>query len=57
MRAAGFSAYFIENSYDRQWYIKQRHELTPLRLLESFPDYQADILFTRGRPPVIGPSQ
>lgn len=57
MRAAGFSAYFIENSYDRQWYIKQRHELTPLRLLESFPDYQADILFTRGKPPVIAPSQ
>jgi FkbM family methyltransferase len=53
MRSAGFSAYFIENSYSRQWYIKQRHQLTPLEPLDSLPKYQADILFTRGSAPVI----
>ncbi|MBI5265029.1 MAG: FkbM family methyltransferase [Bradyrhizobium sp.] len=53
MRAAGFSAYFIENSYNRQWYIKQRHQLTPLQRLDGVPNYQADILFTRGVAPVI----
>ena len=55
MRSAGFSAYFIENSYSRQWYIKQRHQLTPLRPLDSVPNCQADILFTRGSAPDIAP--
>ena len=56
MLSAGFSAYFIENSYSRQWYIKQRHELTPLRPLDSLPNYQSDILFTRGPAPAIAPN-
>jgi FkbM family methyltransferase len=53
MRSAGFSAYFIENSYSRQWYIKQRHQLTPLQPLDSLPKCQTDILFTRGSAPAI----
>jgi FkbM family methyltransferase len=56
MRSAGFSAYFIENSYCRQWYIKQRHKLTPLQPLDSVPKCQSDILFTRGCAPAISPN-
>jgi FkbM family methyltransferase len=53
MQSAGFSAYLIENSYDRDWYLKRRHQLTPLRMISTLPDTQSDILFTRGSAPVI----
>jgi FkbM family methyltransferase len=52
MRSAGFSAYLIENSYSREWYIKQRHQLMPVQPIQDIPtDQESDILFTRGPAP------
>jgi FkbM family methyltransferase len=53
MRAAGFSTYLIENSYNRDWYIKGRHQLTPLLSVDDLPRAQSDILFARGPAPAI----
>src|SRR4029079_16151003 len=41
MRAAVFAAYLIANSYSREWYIKRRHELTPLLLINQIPGVQS----------------
>jgi FkbM family methyltransferase len=53
VRAAGFAAYLIENSYSREWYIKRRHQLTPLLPIDNVPRAQSDILFTRRPVPSI----
>jgi FkbM family methyltransferase len=45
-RAAGFSAYAIENSYSPIWYLNWRKP-SPLRLLDAMPYEQTDILFIR----------
>jgi FkbM family methyltransferase len=45
-RAAGFSAYGIENSYSPVWYLNWRKP-APLRLLQLMPEEQIDILFIR----------
>jgi FkbM family methyltransferase len=45
-RAAGFSAYGIENSYLPVWYLNWRQP-APLRLLQRMPEQQIDILFIR----------
>jgi Methyltransferase FkbM domain len=49
-RAAGFTAYGIENSYSPIWYLN-RQQPAPLRLLQAMPDVQIDILFIRETPP------
>jgi FkbM family methyltransferase len=54
MRAAGFSTCFIESCYDREWYLRRRHRLTPVRPIEELPSVQADVPFTRGAVPEIG---
>jgi FkbM family methyltransferase len=51
MQSVGFSAYLIENSYDRDWYIKRRHQLTALEPINKIPESQTDIFFTRGPAP------
>jgi FkbM family methyltransferase len=53
LQSAGFNAYLIENSYSRDWYIKQRHQLTALQPINKIPASQTDILFTRGPAPAI----
>lgn len=47
MVGAGFSAKLIENSYDRNWYLKSRNRLSAPSQTTRLPDFQADILFTR----------
>lgn len=46
LRAAGFSAYEIENSYEIEWYLKWRKP-APMRKTDVVPREQQDILFTR----------
>jgi len=45
-RAAGFSAYGIENPYSPVWYLNWRKPAAP-RFLQVMPDEQIDILFIR----------
>jgi FkbM family methyltransferase len=45
-RAAGFSAYGIENSYSPVWYLNWRKPAAP-HFLQVMPDEQIDILFIR----------
>jgi FkbM family methyltransferase len=47
MLGLGFGAYALENSYDRTWYIKNRDKAYPAKRIESLPDTQTDILFSR----------
>jgi len=47
LKAAGFHGYEIMNRYDVEWYLSYRRP-TPLRLAETLPDRQQDMLFTRG---------
>jgi FkbM family methyltransferase len=47
MRAAGFFAYEIENSYSIEWYLRWRGP-APLREAECLPTQLQDLLFTRG---------
>ena len=46
LRAAGFMAYEIPNSYGIESYIARQQQL-PLRLIETVPEKQQDIFFTR----------
>ena len=46
LRAAGFCAYEIENSYEIEWYLKWRRP-APMRKTDVVPRQQQDILFTR----------
>jgi hypothetical protein len=43
---AGFSAFSIENRYDRQWYLNWRRPVPPAPLRE-LPDEQIDVLLVR----------
>ena len=46
LRAAGFSAWAIDNSYKLEWYLRWRHP-TALHRIEAMPTQQQDLLFTR----------
>lgn len=46
LRAAGFSAWAIDNSYKLEWYLRWRHP-TALQRIETMPTQQQDLLFTR----------
>lgn len=47
LRTEGFHAYWIENSYDRSYYIAHHRDFRQPKLISSVPDEQADVLFTR----------
>jgi FkbM family methyltransferase len=46
LKTAGFAAYEIANEYDRAWYLSWRQP-SPLRRIETLPESQKDVLFTR----------
>lgn len=46
LRAAGFSAWAIDNDYELDWYLRWRHP-TALHRVETMPAHQQDLLFTR----------
>lgn len=46
LRAAGFSAWAIDNSYELDWYLRWRHPAA-LHRIETMPAHQQDLLFTR----------
>lgn len=46
MKAAGFAAYEIDNSYELEWYLKWRKPAA-LRRNDTAPTHQQDLLFTR----------
>ena len=46
LRAAGFSAWAIDNSYELEWYLRWRHP-GALQRIEAMPAHQQDLLFTR----------
>ena len=46
MRAAGFTAWAIENDYELEWYLRWRRPTT-LQQIEAMPTRQQDLLFTR----------
>lgn len=46
LRAAGFAAWGIENEYELDWYLRWRRP-TGLKRVESMPECQQDLLFTR----------
>lgn len=46
MRAAGFTAWAIENDYELEWYLRWRRPAT-LQRVEAMPTRQQDLLFTR----------
>jgi FkbM family methyltransferase len=53
MRSVWYAAYLIENDYSKEWYLKHRHQLTPLQPVNELPERRSDILFTRGQAPII----
>jgi len=46
MRAAGFTAWAIENDYELEWYLRWRRP-AKLQRVEAMPTRQQDLLFTR----------
>jgi FkbM family methyltransferase len=46
LRAAGFSAWAIENDYELEWYLRWRRPAA-LQKIDSLPERQQDLLFTR----------
>jgi FkbM family methyltransferase len=46
LRAAGFSAWAIDNEYELDWYLRWRHPRA-LHRLDAMPAVQQDLLFTR----------
>lgn len=46
LRAAGFSAWAIDNDYELEWYLRWRRPAA-LRRVDALPDRQQDLLFTR----------
>lgn len=46
LRAAGFSAWAIDNTYELDWYLRWRHPAA-LQRVETMPAHQQDLLFTR----------
>lgn len=46
LRAAGFSAWAIDNAYELDWYLRWRHPRA-LHRLDAMPAVQQDLLFTR----------
>lgn len=46
LRAAGFSAWAIDNDYELEWYLRWRRPAA-LKRVEALPDRQQDLLFTR----------
>jgi FkbM family methyltransferase len=49
MKAAGFRAYEIDNSYSIEWYLRWRKP-APLRRIDVIPSELRDLLFTRQEP-------
>jgi FkbM family methyltransferase len=46
LRAAGFSAWAIENDYELEWYLRWRRPAA-LQRVDALPERQQDLLFTR----------
>lgn len=46
MRAAGFTAWAIDNDYELEWYLRWRSP-SPLQRVDAMPARQQDLLFTR----------
>ena len=46
LRAAGFSAWAIENDYELEWYLRWRRPAA-LQRVDALPEHQQDLLFTR----------
>lgn len=46
LRAAGFSAWAIDNDYELEWYLRWRRPAA-LQRVEALPERQQDLLFTR----------
>ena len=46
LRAAGFSAWAIENYYELEWYLRWRRPAA-LQRVDALPEHQQDLLFTR----------